>query len=410
MDSNDRKQINWVQINGVRLNWIFRNIAFILPLLQAFWKSHVGRRIHYCRQESLMIYHHRCLWLVALTLELLFVFHSGPVLAGTCTNWPLGYRVDNNDYENVKKCLDEGVDPNTPNLGTPAIFDAISGRRHRITQLLIDRGADDNLIIWEGQTSLTVAAGIGDPIGIQMLLDAGADANHVAIHDSTPLSIAAASGHTDAVNKLVAAGADMEAQYSFPNLSGGPLHLAALNGHTEAVRALVANGNAITNRCQTPIFWAGYKNHVEVVDLLLQQGTWNNLVGSTSSGWWYTAVSAAQQSGSKALAEQVQRLGVVLETTPRKDCKIQQIALSIIDVEIVERDSLEPIDEISPGESFAVRLTLTKEPLTEYSEIVTIRTPDGTEQQVRVTGNSRVIVSEPILVVPADVDRGEGES
>jgi len=69
-------------------------------------------------------------------------------------------------------------------------------------------------------------------------------------------------------------------------------------------------------------------------------------------------------------------------------------------VEIIKSDTLKPIDEIAIGQSFRVRLTFAEDPGAEISETVTIRTSAGTEK-VQVTGNTRVIVSEPILVVPS---------
>lgn len=73
-------------------------------------------------------------------------------------------------------------------------------------------------------------------------------------------------------------------------------------------------------------------------------------------------------------------------------------------IEIVNPDSLEPIDEIAIGESFRVQLTFAEDPGTEISRTVTIRTSDGSAQKVRVTGNSRVIVSKPILAVSAEAE------
>ena len=61
------------------------------------------------------------------------------------------------------------------------------------------------------------------------------------------------------------------------------------------------------------------------------------------------------------------------------------------------------------GESFRVRLTFAEDPGTEISESVTVRTSGGAAQKVRVTGNARVIVSDPILVLPAEADRTKVE-
>ena len=83
---------------------------------------------------------------------------------------------------------------------------------------------------------------------------------------------------------------------------------------------------------------------------------------------------------------------------------LRPTASQLTGVEIVEAQSRKPFPdkEIAIGESFRVRLTFAQEPCDEISEIATIRTSDGAAQKVRVTGNSRVIVSEPILVAPSE--------
>ncbi|MEE8247683.1 MAG: hypothetical protein V3S87_10525 [Alphaproteobacteria bacterium] len=70
-------------------------------------------------------------------------------------------------------------------------------------------------------------------------------------------------------------------------------------------------------------------------------------------------------------------------------------------VEIVDPDTLDPIDEIAIGQSFRVRLTFAEDPATEITETVTVRTSDGSALEILVTGNAQVIVSEPVLVAPS---------
>lgn len=107
--------------------------------------------------------------------------------------------------------------------------------------------------------------------------------------------------------------------------------------------------------------------------------------GARISGWW-----------------QVYRINEdcrLIQAERHQTVMVRWPALST--VEIVAPGDLKPIDEIAIGQSFRVRLTFAEDPGTEITETVTIGTSDGSAQKVRVTGNSRVIVSEPILVAPS---------
>ena len=71
-------------------------------------------------------------------------------------------------------------------------------------------------------------------------------------------------------------------------------------------------------------------------------------------------------------------------------------------IEIIKSDSLEPLDgkEIAVGESFRVRLTYGEDPGADFTEEVTITTSAGDSKVLKVTGEGREFVSEPVLVDP----------
>lgn len=73
-------------------------------------------------------------------------------------------------------------------------------------------------------------------------------------------------------------------------------------------------------------------------------------------------------------------------------------------IEIVDPESLDPIEEIEFGRSFKVRLTYAEPPVAEITEIVTISTSWGEPLKVEVTGSGGVIVSDEIPVVPLGVE------
>ena len=110
-------------------------------------------------------------------------------------------------------------------------------------------------------------------------------------------------------------------------------------------------------------------------------------------------ISKSITSGIKTLWIDNQPVHFYVHAIAGNDPKIRQTDLT--NVEIIEAETLDPIDEIAIGQSFRVRLTFAEDPDTEITETVTIRTSDGAAQEVRVTGNDRVIVSDPILVAPS---------
>jgi len=73
----------------------------------------------------------------------------------------------------------------------------------------------------------------------------------------------------------------------------------------------------------------------------------------------------------------------------------------LLSIEIFNAVTHKPLGEIAVGESFRVRLTYSEDPGREITETVTIRTSAGLTQQVRVTGQSKIILSDPISVAPS---------
>ncbi len=85
---------------------------------------------------------------------------------------------------------------------------------------------------------------------------------------------------------------------------------------------------------------------------------------------------------------------------PAARVQARAVGPEIRQIEIIATGSEETLSEIAVGESFRVRLTYAETPQQVVSQEVTIRTSRGIVQKVTVTGDSRVVVSGPVEVVP----------
>jgi len=136
----------------------------------------------------------------------------------------------------LRRLLDNGADPNKRRNGTTPLYVA-SGNAQK-ARLLLEAGADPNAESPEG-TPLCFAASWGELESVRILLDHGADSNLIEDADATgvtPLIWAVQKGHTEVARLLLERAAD-------PNLapSGGitPLMAAAMRGSIALTQLLL---------------------------------------------------------------------------------------------------------------------------------------------------------------------------
>ena len=76
-----------------------------------------------------------------------------------------------------------------------------SGGNPRMTELLINQGADVNAPNAQGKTALHYAAGKGHEKVVSVLVQHSADTS-VRYHDKTPLELARRAGHNGVISQL----------------------------------------------------------------------------------------------------------------------------------------------------------------------------------------------------------------
>ncbi len=127
------------------------------------------------------------------------------------------------------------------------------------------------------ETALTLACGNGRQEAAELLLEHGADPNILGDSSWNALIAASYSGHLDLVNLLLNHGAKVD--LPFEN-GGTALSLMCLNGKLEIARSLITHGADINHQNKsgiTPLMDAAENGHDDVVELLLKSGARKDL-------------------------------------------------------------------------------------------------------------------------------------
>jgi ankyrin repeat protein len=156
----------------------------------------------------------------------------------------LFYAVKNGDFSSVRELIDKGVNVNaTDTEGWTPIHYAAAKGLSKIAQILIERGADPNVI--QEKTCLTplhLAVIYGHYELAKLLLEKGADPNKRTREGWTPLHFAVAYDRHDVATLLLQKGADPNVQ----DFNGKtPLHWAVENNRLGLVKLLGERGASL---------------------------------------------------------------------------------------------------------------------------------------------------------------------
>lgn len=210
--------------------------------------------------------------------------------------------------------------------GRSALTISIIKKHTDIAKLLINKGADINLVDYDQLTPLCYAAERGDLCLVKQLIDKGANVNHqndqgttpllfavldkdsyetakllidnganVNLNDNngySPIIAAAYNGNFRIVKYLTKKGADLNAVYK---KGGSALNFAVINGDFQIVKFLVKNGASVNPAQEvmqyvtaTPLMWAVAHQHPNIVKYLLDKGAeiyWKNKDNESVLTW-----------------------------------------------------------------------------------------------------------------------------
>ena len=178
-----------------------------------------------------------------------------------------------NDAEKaVELVLNDGLEVNTPALcnRTPLLWASLSSSGESI-ETLIDLGANVNAQRTDDKvTPLILSAGWNNFMAVYLLLDHGADANIVEADGCTPLHLAVIEGNQNLAKLFLEKNALVNSQ----NADGdSPLHTAVSNGFFDITKLLIKKGSNVNlqnKEGRTPLFLGVKNKHEQLIKLLIE--------------------------------------------------------------------------------------------------------------------------------------------
>ncbi|KAF8146678.1 ankyrin repeat-containing domain protein [Mycena galopus ATCC 62051] len=181
---------------------------------------------------------------------------------------------------------------------TPLIS-AVSWGQKEIAQLLLEKGANVNLIAGKYGSALSEACYYQRQQIVQLLLEKGADANLTGEEDGSPLYIACNQGYQDIAQLLLENGADVKLR---GGEHGTALGTACHQGHQDIVQLLLERGTDVNlggGKYGSALGAACYQGKHNIIQLLLEKGANVNLAG----GKYGSALGAAIYLGHQEIVQ-----------------------------------------------------------------------------------------------------------
>jgi len=184
----------------------------------------------------------------------------------------------NADPDVVDKLLTSGANPDVSLLsGETSLMGAANRGRQDVVKLLLDHGADPNRKeINSGQTALMWAAAEKHPDVVQLLVQHNADTNARSNNSFTPLMFAVRQGdeNVSTVEILINAGANVNDVFSKSGLT--PLMLSSIGGFEKITELLLNHGadpTAKDNSGNSVLHHAVINPNINIIKDLLAHGS-----------------------------------------------------------------------------------------------------------------------------------------
>ena len=216
---------------------------------------------------------------VLVLVKSLLSFGADPNLTTTAV-YPLSLACQFRYYEIVKLLLVNGADTQVANSNSePALCDALTtfddgdaGPDSDLAQLLLDHGADPNVMTSLGETPLYLACLNNLLALVQRMLKCGAEVN-ISKSQKSPLNAACSNQHMRMVELLLSEGADPNVPEEIADTSSFALHIAVSGGGNEPFVSSDYNDIVDTLLTHTMLLCRySYTGNNELVKLLLQHG------------------------------------------------------------------------------------------------------------------------------------------
>jgi ankyrin repeat protein len=237
---------------------------------------------------------------------------------------PIMYAAMYGDAEAVRRLLERGADPNTPNEGgATALMYAVSDLEK--TRILLEHRADPNARSGEGRTPLLIAAGrTGSTPSVKMLLDRGANPSVQGSDGRTALAIATGAGDETALELLLDRGAEKKPlplalalqvgcshcfeillKFADHNDLNTALITAARLGDSHMIRTLLTRGADVGPNLLPAIALSLEPLPVDMIQGLIDRGA--DINAKTAAGG--TVLDLAKSQGHTALVDVLTKAG-----------------------------------------------------------------------------------------------------
>ncbi|XP_065668333.1 serine/threonine-protein phosphatase 6 regulatory ankyrin repeat subunit C isoform X7 [Hydra vulgaris] len=194
------------------------------------------------------------------------------------------------------------VDAKTKIGETPVSLAAANGHSQLVEMLVKKYHASYNIQSLTKRSALHMASENGHLHSCRTLIQLGADPMMIDMNQAAPIHLAAENNHSDIVKMFLDVRPDLA---SFINKDGNNCaHIAAAKGSLEVIKSLIKVNSAMAyskskSTMRTPLHLAAIGDHIDVLQLLINQGV--SLLEEDNDG--STALHLAAQYGSQNAIE-----------------------------------------------------------------------------------------------------------